>query len=115
VTQKKANEKWEKVVGNTSEVREHVDDENQEVLQGKEGNKIFDASEAPHKPSVPAQSKVACEICGLFNHATKDYRRMICEIRRYNYHTAYDCRRRVLWNTGPNCVLLKLKTKVSFS
>jgi hypothetical protein len=96
VTQEKGNEKWEKAAGNTSEVCEHAGDENQEVLQGKEGNKISDASKAPHKPSIPAQNKVACEICGLFNHATKDCRRMICQIYGYNNHTAYDCRRCVL-------------------
>jgi len=59
----------------------------------KEGTKSQEAPDAPLKPPNPAQNKVACEICGLFNHLTKDCGRMMCEICGYNNHTAYDCKR----------------------
>lgn len=41
------------------------------------------------KPNV---NRVACKVCGLFNHLTKDCRRMLCEICGLNTHTAYECR-----------------------
>jgi hypothetical protein len=53
------------------------------------------------------KNRIACEICGLFNHATRDCRRLICEICGYNNHTTYDCKRCIPWNTGPeHCAAL---------
>lgn len=56
--------------------------------------------ENPQNPPNPAQNRIACENCGLFNHATKDCRRIICEICGFNNHTAYDCKRCLPWNMG---------------
>lgn len=112
--QEKANDKWEKAAGKMNEDREQADDEDLVILKDKEGNATPDAAEASHKPPITTQNKVACEICGLFNHATKDCRRMICEICGYNNHTAYDCRRCVLWNTGPKLCAAQVEDQSFF-
>ena len=64
--------------------------------------------------NVTSQNKVACEICGLFNHATRDCRRMLCEICGYNNHTAYECKRCVLWNTGPELCVAQVEDQSFF-
>lgn len=40
-----------------------------------------------------------CENCGMHNHATKDCRRISCEICGFN-HKTLDCRRCVPWDVG---------------
>ena len=80
----------------------------------KEGTKSQEAPDAPLKPPNPAQNKVACEICGLFNHLTKDCGRMMCEICGYNNHTAYDCKRCGLWNTGPKLCATQVEDQSFF-
>jgi hypothetical protein len=37
----------------------------------------------------------------LFNHTTKECRKIFCEICGYSNHSTYECKRCVLWNTGP--------------
>lgn len=49
---------------------------------------------------IPIPPRIACEICGLYNHATRDCRRLICEICGMNNHMAYDCKRCLPWNLG---------------
>ena len=36
---------------------------------------------------------VACEFCGLFNHASHDCCRMLCEICGFTNHNTFDCKR----------------------
>lgn len=69
-----------------------------------QGNPTQGANEVPQKSAIagnPAQNRIACDVCGLFNHLTKDCRRLLCKIYGYTNHSAYDCKRCVLWNTGP--------------
>lgn len=84
-----------------NEEAEQAESEDLMIVKDKEGNKADDTAETSQKAPIPGQNRVACEICGLFNHATKDCRRLVYEICGYNNHTAYDCRRCVPWNVGP--------------
>lgn len=46
------------------------------------------------------QNRVPCDICGLFNHLTKDCRRMMCEICGMGNHVTYNYKRCLPWNFG---------------
>lgn len=43
-------------------------------------------------PTAVSAHKGPCERCGLHNHATKDCRRLFCEICGLNHHT-FDCKK----------------------
>jgi rRNA maturation endonuclease Nob1 len=61
-----------------------------------QGNLLKDTSvdmQAVGQNSQNPQFKIACEICGLFNHATKDCRKLFCEICGLHNHVTYDCKR----------------------
>lgn len=64
-----------------------------------QGNKVRQGSDFP--AGIQNAAKLPCDICGLFNHETKDYRRLHCEICGMNNHMAYDCKRCLPWNFGP--------------
>jgi hypothetical protein len=84
------------------------------IVKEKEGTNAPVSYDASQKPSVPAHNKVACEIYGLFNHTTRECRRMVCEICGYNNHKAYDCRRCVTWNTGPEFCAAQMEDQSFF-
>lgn len=56
-----------------------------------DGGNLFRPDHDP-RASRSQTNRVPCEICGFFNHATKDYRRNLCEICGLNNHSTYDCK-----------------------
>lgn len=60
------------------------------------------------------QDRVACDNCGMFNHATKDCRKVICETCGYSNHSTYECKRCVLWNTGPELCAAQVEEQSFF-
>lgn len=101
VAEGKANDKWDKAAATAEGAREQGTNEDQGAMQEKKGNNSSEPAEASQKPAALNQNKTACDICGLFNHTTRDCRKMLCEIYGYNNHTAYDCMRCIPWNSGP--------------
>jgi hypothetical protein len=68
----------------------------------EQGNPMNDAIPDTHNGSQNTQSsriRTTCEVCRLFNHATKDCRRLFCDICGLHNHVTYDCKRCVPWNT----------------
>lgn len=57
--------------------------------------------------------KGPCERCGLANHATKDCRRLFCEICGMN-HTTFDCKRYIPWNVGPELCTAQVEDQSFF-
>lgn len=97
-------EKWEQAARKVGDKQPSGGPEDQssqpEVNQGapKQGtNKI----PQPANTASNTQNWIACENCGLFDHVTKDCRRIMCEIYGYSNHSTYECKRCVLWNIGP--------------
>lgn len=90
------DDKWEK----RKDQMEKTDDQwgkksNKDGAESSQGNK------APSNTnSRPGQSKLPCEICGFFNHATKNCRRLFCEICGLTNHMAYDYKQCIPWNCG---------------
>jgi hypothetical protein len=60
------------------------------------------------------QSRDACKNCGLFNHTTKECRKVFYEIYGYNNHSTYECKRCVLWNTGPELCATQVEEQSFF-
>lgn len=110
--QEKMNEKWQKAAEKVSTYQEKAEKDDEVVVKDKEGNQTD--ADSSQKALAPAQNRNACEIYGLFNHATKDCRRMICEICGYNNHVAYDCRRCIPWNVGPELCAAQVEDQSFF-
>lgn len=64
--------------------------------------------------SAPNAPRVACEICGLFNHLTKDCRRLNCEICGVHGHMAYDCNKCIPLNYGPELCATQVEEQSLF-
>jgi hypothetical protein len=110
--QEKVNDKWEKAANKSNTDQEQAESEDLVMVKDKEGNKS-DVDSAQKNPTL-AQNRIACEICGLFNHATKDCRRMLCEICGYNNHIACDCHQCVPWNIGPKLCAAQVEDQSFF-
>lgn len=83
-------------------IEEPEDQDSQpEVNQGNSVQGTNDKSLNPVNPVKHVHNRVACDNCGLFNHSTKDCRKVLCEIYGYSNHSIDECKRCVLWNTGP--------------
>lgn len=85
-------------------------DENQVAVEARDQNSqpkvnhgtvTQGSHEGPPNPVNSGQNRIQCEKCGLFNHSTKDCRRLFYEFCGYANHSTYDCQSCVLWNTGP--------------
>ena len=57
---------------------------------------------------------VACEFCGLFNHASLDCRRMLCEICGFTNHNTFDCKKCLPWNYGPELCATQVEEQSFF-
>lgn len=111
--EEKPDDKWDKAAEKTIEAQEQNGGGKQENQEGKQSHNASDAPEGPYQHN-PTQNRVACYICGLFNHLTKDYRRIHCEICGFSNHTTYDCKRCVLWNTGPELCTAQVEDQSFF-
>jgi hypothetical protein len=70
---------------------------------------VFGPDQWPHLGAVKG-----CENCGLFNHTTKECRKVFYEICGYNNHSTYECKRSVLWNTGPELCAAQVEEQSFF-
>lgn len=96
----------------------------QQKAEEKWGNKVDDAAESSHgnnatqnlEPPAPQhnQDRIPCGTCGLFNHETKDCRRLRCEICGLNSNTAYDCKMCLSWNYGPKLCASQVEDQIFF-
>lgn len=78
-----------------------------------EGNPVNrTASDAPQSDAISA--RVACDICGFFNHSTKDCRRNCCEICGFNNHSTFDCKRCLSWYVGPELCAAQVEDQSFF-
>ena len=116
-----SNEKWEHTAekvgnkqGQESEANPGTKSEENQIIPAPgaptQGNPIDGTRNGPN----PAQNRVACENCGLFNHVTRVCRKVLCEICGFNNHTAYDCKRCVSWNTSPELCAAQVEDRSFF-
>lgn len=116
--QAKINEKWDKAAGPVEDKQDQdTPGEQNSQTEDNQGNNSQKTDEVPPNTSNndnPAQNRTSCEICGFFNHLTKDCRRLQCEICGYNNHTTYDYKRCVLWNTGPELCVAQVEDQSFF-
>lgn len=59
-------------------------------------------------------NRTPCEICGYFNHLTKDCRHQFCEICGVEGHTTYNCRRCIPWNAVPELCATQVEDQSFF-
>jgi hypothetical protein len=81
-----------------------------ETSQGNKASHENDHQTAPQHN----QNRVACEICGFFNHETKDCRRLHYEICGLSNHMAYDCKKCIPWNCGPELCATQVEDQSFF-
>lgn len=79
-----------------------------------QGNDQTAAIPGAQNADAHAQLRTACEVCGLFNHATKDCRRLFCEICGLHNHVTYECKGCVPWNTGPELCAAQVEDQSFF-
>ena len=80
----------------------------------KKESKIKSLDIADSSQSMGKYVNVACESCGLFNHATQDRRRILCEICGFTNHNTYDCKRCLPWNYGPELCATQVEEQIFF-
>lgn len=113
--QEQDNEKWDKEAAKAGDASGSGEDKMKESNpDDKQGNNGESSENTHHPPPNPPQNRVPCEICGLFNHQTRDCRRLMCEIYGYNNHTTYDCRSCVPWNYGPELCAAQVENQSFF-
>lgn len=104
------DEKWEKKQDQHGRNEEQWGNRSgKDEAESSQGNKV-----PHHTDSHPGQTKIACDICGLFNHLTKDCRRLFCEVCGMNNHMAYDCQKCIPWNSGPELCATQVEEQSFF-
>lgn len=112
-------ERWEGRSELKPSQEEKWNNNSSDLPKSSHGNKANQGNKAPQGPdNQPASNqnlvKPPCDICGLQNHETRDYRRLHCEIYGMNNHMAYDCKRFIPWNCGPELCATQVEDQSFF-
>lgn len=84
----------------------------QDIPESSQGNKAHRTQE--NQAGSSNQARIPCEICGLYNHVTKDCRGLNCEICGPHGHMAYDCKECIPWNNVPKLCATQVEDQSFF-